>query len=210
MIKEIFEYYMMNGPYVLDQIIKHFLMSVYGVFFATLFSVPLGFYIARNEKLGKWFLKLANIIQTVPALAMLSLLIIVIGMGVNTVVVAIFLYSILPILTNTVSGVKQVDENILDAAKGMGMSKLQIIFKVELPLAISVILGGIRNALVVAIGVAAVGTFIGAGGLGDIISRGLNVSNGSSIVWAGALPTALMALLVDVGLSKFEKSLIKT
>ncbi len=209
MIKEIIEYYMVNSHYVLDQITKHFLVSLYGVLFACLFAVPLGFYIARHEKLGKWFLKAANIIQTVPALAMLSLLIIVVGMGVNTVIVAIFLYSILPILTNTVSGVNQVDENILDAAKGMGMSKFQVIFKVELPLSISVILGGIRNALVVAIGVAAVGTFIGAGGLGDIISRGLNVSDGSAIVWAGALPTALMAVIVDFSLTQLEKRLVR-
>ena len=207
MIQDMITYYSVNKAYVLQQILRHFLMSIYGVSFAILVAVPLGFYIARKDKSGKWVMRFANVIQTVPALALLSLLIIVVGLGPNTVVMAVFLYSILPILKNTVTAVLQVDENVLDVAKGMGMTPKQILFKVELPLSISMILGGIRNALVVAIGVSAVGTFIGAGGLGDIISRGLNVSNGSSIVWAGALPTALMALFVDVILSQVEKKL---
>ncbi len=209
MIREILNYYSVNGAYVLQQIVRHFLMALYGVSLAALVSVPLGFYIARRDALSQWMLRLANLIQTVPALAMVSLLIVVVGLGPNTVVVAVFLYSILPILSNTHTGVRNVDENVLDVAKAMGMTHYQILFKVELPLAISMILGGVRNALVVAIGVAAVGTFIGAGGLGDIISRGLNVSNGSSIVWAGALPTAIMALLVDVVLGQVEKKLVR-
>lgn len=209
MIREIINYYITNSAYVWDQVLRHFLMSFYGVLFAVILSVPLGFYLARKDKLANVVLKLANIIQTIPALALLSLLIVVVGLGPNTVVVAVFLYSILPILKNTITGVQNVSYEIKDVAKGMGMTPLQIVFKVELPLAISVILGGIRNALVVAIGVTAVGTFIGAGGLGDIISRGLNVSDGSSIVWAGALPTALMAVLVDILLTQIEKRLVK-
>ena len=209
MIKEIINYYIVNGAYVWQQVVRHFLMSTYGVFFAVVVAIPLGFYLARHDKLAPWVMKLANIIQTVPALALLSLLIVVVGLGPNTVVVAVFLYSILPILKNTYTGVKNVDEDILDVAKGMGMTKKQILFKVELPLSIALILGGVRNALVVAIGVSAVGTFIGAGGLGDIISRGLNVSDGSAIVWAGAFPTALMALFVDLALAQVEKKLIK-
>ena len=209
MIKEIINYYVTNSAYVWDQVLRHFLMSFYGVLFAVILSVPLGFYLARKDKLANVVLKFANIIQTIPALALLSLLIVVVGLGPNTVVVAVFLYSILPILKNTITGVQNVSYEIKDVAKGMGMTPLQIVFKVELPLAISVILGGIRNALVVAIGVTAVGTFIGAGGLGDIISRGLNVSDGSSIVWAGALPTALMAVLVDIILTQVEKRLVK-
>ena len=209
MIKEIINYYITNSAYVWDQVLRHFLMSFYGVLFAVILSVPLGFYLAKKDKWANIVLKLANIIQTIPALALLSLLIVVVGLGPNTVVVAVFLYSILPILKNTITGVQNVSYEIKDVAKGMGMTPLQIVFKVELPLAISVILGGIRNALVVAIGVTAVGTFIGAGGLGDIISRGLNVSDGSSIVWAGALPTALMAVLVDIILTQVEKRLVK-
>lgn len=209
MIKEIIDYYMTNSSYVLSQMLRHFLMSFYGVLFAVIVAVPLGFYISKNKKLSEWVLRIVNVIQTVPALALLSLLIVVVGLGPNTVVFAVFMYSLLPILKNTVTGVQQVDPEIIDVAKGMGMTRLQTIFKVELPLSISMIFGGIRNAFVVAIGVSAVGTFIGAGGLGDIISRGLNVTNGSAIVWAGALPTALMALVIDIVFGRIEKKLVK-
>ncbi len=210
MISEILNYYSTNGPYVLSQVVRHFLMSFYGVLFAVIVAVPLGFYIARKPKLSSWIIRAVNIIQTVPALALLSLLIVVVGLGPNTVVFAVFMYSLLPILKNTVTGINQVDDEVIDVAKGMGMTRLQIIFKVELPLSISMIFGGIRNALVVGIGVTAVGTFIGAGGLGDIISRGLNVTDGSAIVWAGALPTAIMALLTDILFGQIEKKLIKS
>lgn len=207
---ELIQYYMVNGSYVMDQFIRHFLMSIYGVLFAGVVGIPLGFIIAKKARLSKWVMGLANILQTIPALAMLAILMLVFGFGPNTVVVTIFLYSLLPIITNTQSGVKQVEAELLDVAKGMGMTKMQVILKVELPLALSIILGGIRNALVVAIGIAAIGTFAGAGGLGEIITRGINVSDGSSIIWAGALPTALMAILTDLLLSKIEKKLVYT
>ena len=207
MMKELIQYYTVNGSYVFDQFARHLLMSVYGVIFAGLIGIPLGFYIARHKKLATWVMRLANIIQTIPSLAMLSLVMIVFGLGPNTVVVTIFLYSLLPIISNTYAGVKQVEAQLLDIAKGMGMTKFQVILKVELPLAISMIIGGIRNALVVAIGIAAIGTFVGAGGLGEIITRGISVADGGAIVWAGALPTALMAVITDIGLSQLEKKL---
>ena len=204
-MNELINYYISNGGYVFEQFLRHFLMSIYGVLFASLIGIPLGFYISNKKNLSSIVRSVANIIQTIPSLAMLSILMMVIGLGPNTVVVTIALYSLMPIISNTYSGVRAVDKNILDVAKGMGMTPFQVIMKVKLPLALSVIIGGIRNALVVAIGIATIGTFIGAGGLGDIISRGINVSNGSSIIWAGALPTALMAIIVDLVLSQFEK-----
>lgn len=209
MIGQIIDYYVHNGAYVLEQFFRHFLISIYGTLFACLFAIPLGFYLARHRKLSSWVIRVANIIQTIPSLAMLSILMIGMGIGANTVVVTVLLYSLLPILKNTYTAVISVDENLIDVAKGMGMTQWQILYKVELPLAVSVILGGVRNALVVAIGVTAIGTFIGAGGLGDIISRGINVSNGSAIVWAGALPTAFMAMSVDLLLGYLEKKLTK-
>lgn len=205
---EILQYYLNNGSYVMEQFLRHFLMSVYGVLFASLVGIPIAFFISKRKKMSKWVISLANIIQTIPSLAMLSILMIAMGLGPNTVVATIFLYSLLPIISNTYAGINQVEDGLLDVAKGMGMTKMQIIFKVELPLSIAMILGGIRNALVVAIGIAAIGTFVGAGGLGDIISRGINVSNGSAIIWAGALPTALMAILVDLILGKLESKLL--
>lgn len=205
MIKGIIDYYLTNGSYVFDQFIRHFLMSIYGVLFASIVAIPLGFYIARHQKLGDFIISVANIIQTIPSLAMLSILMVVLGLGPNTVVATIFLYSLLPLISNTYAGVRQVEYELLDVAKGMGMSKLQVVMKVELPLAIAMIIGGIRNALVVAIGIATIGTFVGAGGLGEIITRGINVSDGSSIIWAGAIPTAVMAIIADILLLQLEK-----
>lgn len=209
MISEILQYYATNGNLVLEQFLRHFLISIYGVLFASIVAIPLGFKIARHRKLAPWVIRIGNIIQTIPSLAMLSILMIVMGLGPNTVVMTVFLYSLLPIVKNTYTAVLNVQPQLLDVAKGMGMTPRQILLKVELPLSMSIIIGGIRNALVLAIGITAIGTFIGAGGLGDIITRGINVSNGSAIVWAGALPTALMAILADVSLSYLEKKLIK-
>ncbi|MET1239384.1 ABC transporter permease, partial [Enterococcus faecalis] len=152
-------------------------------------------------------IRLANIIQTVPALAMLSILMLGMGLGVNTVVVTVFLYSLLPIIKNTYTGMIQVDRNILDVGKGMGMTKVQLLYMVELPLSVSVIMAGIRNALVVAIGITAIGAFVGAGGLGDIIIRGTNATDGASIILVGALPTAFMAIITDWVLGIIERRL---
>lgn len=207
MIQELLEYFAVNESYIFNQFIRHFLISIYGVLFASIVAIPLGFYLTRHHKLADWMIRIANIIQTIPSLAMLSILMIGMGLGPNTVVMTVFLYSLLPILKNTYVGVKSVDKNLLDVAKGMGMTKNQRIIKVELPLSIAVILGGIRNALVVAIGITAIGTFIGAGGLGDIITRGVNSTNGGSIILAGALPTSLMAITIDFILSYIEKKL---
>ena len=119
----------------------------------------------------------------------------------------VFIYSLLPILKNTYAGVKSVDSNVLDAAKGMGMTRFQMTTKVEFPLASSVIIGGLRNALVVSIGVTAIGTFIGAGGLGDIIQRGVSATDGTAIILAGAIPTAFMAVIIDIVFGFIERKL---
>jgi len=177
------------------------------VIFASVVAIPIGFFIARRYRLSGIVISTANVIQTVPSLAMISILMIFMGLGVNTVIMAVFLYSLLPIIKNTYTGVKSVDENLIDVAKSMGMSKKQVIMKIELPLSMSIIMAGIRNALVMAVGVTAIGTFIGAGGLGDIITRGIKVSNGSAIIMAGALPTALMAVISDFLLQLVEKIL---
>lgn len=209
-MSDVFLYYSQNGNYVFSQFIRHFLISIYGVLFAAIISIPLGFFIARRGKLSNIIIGIANIMQTIPSLAMLAILMFALGTGPNTVIFSVFLYSILPILKNTVSGINSVSPALVDAAMGMGMTRTQIMKKVEFPLAVSIIMGGIRNALVVAIGVTAVGTFIGAGGLGDIITRGITVANGGPIIIAGAIPTALMAVLADLLLGFIENKLKPT
>lgn len=207
MFEQLIYYVQQNGPYLWDQFVRHLLVSVYGVLFAAIVAIPLGFYIARHAKLAKWVVSVANVLQTIPSLAMLALLMIGLGIGVNTVIITVFLYSILPIIKNTYAGVISVDNALLDAAKGMGMTRMQLTFKVELPMALSVILSGLRNALVVAFGIAAIGTFIGAGGLGDIIQRGINATDGGALILAGAIPTALMAIVADIILQWLENKL---
>ncbi|EKY4012700.1 ABC transporter permease [Listeria innocua] len=206
-LKQLIDYYQTNGSYVMEEFWRHFLMSAYGVIFAAIIAIPLGVYIARKKRLAGWVIQIANIIQTIPALAMLAVLMLIMGLGTNTVVLSLFLYSLLPILKNTYTGIRNVDGALLESGKAMGMTKWQVLRLIEMPLALSVIMAGIRNALVIAIGVAAIGTFVGAGGLGDIIVRGTNATNGTAIILAGAIPTAVMAILADVLLGWVERIL---
>ncbi|MFK5279277.1 ABC transporter permease, partial [Lacticaseibacillus paracasei] len=174
---------------------------------AAIIGIPIGLAIARHRTLSSTVIGIANVIQTIPSLAMLSIIMLGLGLGVNTVIVTVFLYSLLPIIKNTYTGMQNVDKNLMDAAKGMGMTRWQSLYMVEIPLSMSVIMAGIRNALVVAIGITAIGAFVGAGGLGDIIVRGTNATNGGAIILAGALPTALMAIISDLVLGFLERRL---
>lgn len=207
LFEQFFYYLQQNSGYVLTQFIRHFLISIYGVIFAAIVGIPIGIFISRKRKLADWVIGIANIIQTIPSLAMVSILMLGLGLGVNTVIMTVFLYSLLPIISNTYTGMRQVDSDILDAGKGMGMTKFQRLYLIELPLSVSVIMAGLRNALVVAIGITAIGSFVGAGGLGDIIIRGTNATDGTAIILVGALPTALMAIITDWLLGLVEKRL---
>ena len=210
LLRETLAYYSLNGSYVLEQFWRHFLISVCGVLLASAVAIPTGFLIARRGRLARWIVGAANVIQTVPSLALMSILMLGLGLGARTVIATVLLYSLLPIVRNTCAGIRGIPPQVLDAARGMGMTALQTVLRVELPLALSVIMAGVRNALVVAVGVTTIGTFIGAGGLGDIISRGVNVANGSAIIVAGALPTALMAVCADIVLGLLERGLDPT
>lgn len=185
LLSSLYEYYTLNFGYLMELFFKHLLMSIYGVLFACIIGIPLGILIARYSKLAWPVITIANIIQTVPAIAMLAILMLALGLGPTTVVVAVFLYALLPIIKNTYTGITEVDHNIKDAGKGMGMTSNQIMRMIELPLSLSVIIGGIRIALVVAIGIVAIGSFIGAPTLGDIIIRGTNSTDGTVFILAG-------------------------
>ena len=205
---ELWNYYAQNYSYVWEEFYRHFLMSAYGVLFAAIIAIPIGIIIARHATLSKWVISITNVIQTIPALAMLAVLMLVLGLGANTVIASLFLYSLLPIIRNTYAGIRGVDEALLESGRGMGMTKFQLLHMVELPLALSVIMAGLRTALVVAISIATIGAFIGGGGLGSIIIRGTNVADGSAIILAGAIPTALMAVIADLIMGWVEKKLM--
>ncbi|HWK22734.1 MAG TPA: ABC transporter permease [Ureibacillus sp.] len=205
--EQFFFYMQENGLYVFNQFFDHFLISIYGVLLAALIGIPLGIVISKYGKLSTVIITVANIIQTVPALALMAILMLVLGLGKTTVIVTVFFYSLLPIIKNTYVGIKTINRSVTDAGRGMGMTKAQVLYMIELPLSLSVIITGIRIALVVAIGITAIGAFIGAGGLGDIIIRGTNATDGTAIILAGALPTAFMAILSDIILGIIERRL---
>ncbi|MCH5465287.1 ABC transporter permease [Levilactobacillus sp. HBUAS51416] len=207
LFNQLIYYFSHNGMYVLSQFNQTFLVSIYGVLFGAIVGIPIGIWISQNRKLSPLIIGIANVIQTIPSLAMLSILMLGLGLGQTTVIATVFLYSLLPIVKNTYTGMLSVDQDVLDAGKGMGMTRFQIMKTIRIPLSLSVIIAGIRNALVLGIGITVIGSFIGSGGLGDIIVRGTNATNGGAIILAGALPTALMAIITDLVLSFIEKRL---
>lgn len=200
-------YVSQNGFFIWKEFYRHFLMAAYGVLFASIVSIPIGILIARYGKLSSWILTIGSIIQTIPVLGFMAITMVVMGLGTTTVVTTVFFYSLLPIIQNTYVGITGVDETVKEAAYASGMTRFQLLMKVELPLAVSVMMAGIRTALVVGIGVVAVGTFVGAGGLGSIIVRGTNATDGTAIILAGALPTAFMAIAADLIMGKIERML---
>ncbi|KKM09032.1 hypothetical protein SY88_21100 [Clostridiales bacterium PH28_bin88] len=175
---------------------------------AILVAVPLGILATRYRWLERIVMNTANVMQTIPSLALLALLIVLgFGIGYPPAIAALFLYSLLPILRNTYTGLKNVDPFIKEAATGMGMTSMQRLRMVELPLAFSVIMAGIRTATVICIGTGTLAALAGAGGLGIFIVRGLQMLWNHLII-VGAVPAAIMALLADFVLGKIEHLVI--
>lgn len=200
------EYFTNNWQSILGKTGDHMSMALIAVAFSCLVGIPLGIIITRNKRAADAVLGVANVIQTIPSLALFAFAISVFGIGRNNAIFALFLYALLPIIKNTYIGIKNVDPAITQAAIGMGMSKFQILYKVEMPLAVAVIMGGIRIATVTCIGVATIATLIGAGGLGDIIYQGIGMAN-FSMIFSGAIAAAVLALFADFVLGLLEKKL---
>jgi osmoprotectant transport system permease protein len=186
---------------------EHLWMVTVSTLLAVAVGIPLGILITRRPVLYKPVIAIANIIQTVPSLALFGFLLPAPWIGERAgrlAVLALMLYALLPLIRNTYVGIKGVDVAIVEAARGMGMTDRQLLFQVELPLAASVILAGIRVAVVLSVGLTTIAAAIGAGGLGELIFRGLTMVN-NSVILAGAIPAALMALLADVVLGWLER-----
>ena len=192
-----------NGVELLSKIGEHFFISFVALLLGTLVAVPLGIALTRSEKLSQYVISFVSILQTVPSLALLALMIPLFGVGKLPAIVALFIYSLLPILRNTYIGILGVRSDIVDAAKRMGMTSQQQIWKVKVPLAAPVIMSGIRLAGVYVIAWATLASYIGAGGLGDYIFNGLNVYDQEMIIW-GTIPVTILALLTDFLLGKVE------
>jgi len=204
----VFEYMNQNRGEVLELTLQHLGMVAVALLLAVLIGIPLGIVLTRRQSLRQWVLGAANVIQTVPSLALFGFLIPVplLGVGPRTAIVALTLYALLPIIRNTYVGIAQVEPAVIEAARGMGMAGGQILWLIEVPLSLPVILAGIRVATVIAIGTATIAAAIGAGGLGEYIYRGV-AGPKNYLLLAGALPAALMAVVADAGLGWAEHRL---
>ena len=194
---------------IADLTLEHLWMVSISTLIAVAVGVPLGILIVRKPALRNPVIATANIIQTIPSLALFGFLLPAPWIGDRAerlAILALTLYALLPLIRNTYTGIAGVDRAVVEAARGMGLTDWQLLFKVELPLASSVILAGIRVAVVISVGLATIAAAIGAGGLGELIFRGLAMVN-NSVILAGAIPAALMALLADVLLGWLEKRL---
>ena len=189
---------------ILELTTQHIYLTFVAVFFAVLVAVPLGITITRFEKAAGIVVGIANAVQALPSLALLGFLIPILGIGSKPSIVMIFLYSLLPIIKNTYTGLTNVDRAILEAGRGMGMTNWQLMKMVQLPLALPVIMAGIRISAVTAVGLTTIAALIGAGGLGQLIYRGISMVNNRMII-AGAVPAMVLTLVIDFLLNILEK-----
>jgi osmoprotectant transport system permease protein len=192
------------GPEIWQRVGEHLLLVGIAIATAIVISIPLGVLITRKKAWRQPVLGIANILQTIPSLALFGLLIPLVGIGMVPAIIALTLYSFLPIIRNTYTGIMNVDPAVREAGRGMGMTDWQLLSQVELPLAMGVILAGVRVAAVIAVGIATIAAAIGAGGLGVFIFRGIAVVN-NQLILAGAVPAAAIALLADYGIGRLEK-----
>ncbi len=187
-----------NTDFVLNALWQHVKLTAISTLFVVVIAVSLGVLLTRPgaRRLAPAALSLANIGQAVPSISLLVILAIVWDIGFAPAIVALVAYSVVPVLRNTMVGLQQVDRSLIEAGRGMGMTKRAVLFRIELPLAVPVILAGVRTALIINVGTATLATFTGAGGLGDLINNGLRLGRQTVVVTGGAL-TAVLALFID-------------
>ncbi len=203
------EFYTRNYSEALTLTLQHLWLVGIATVVAVMIGVPLGILVTRRPALNRSVLGAANILQTIPSLALFGFLIplpFLGGVGARTAIVALVVYALLPIIRNTVTGINGIDPAVREAALGMGMTDGELLRLVELPLATGVIMAGIRVAAVVGVGVATIAAAIGAGGLGVYIFRGVATVN-NTLILAGALPAALLAIGMDAALGGLERRL---
>jgi len=187
------------------QIIQHLGLTFLSLLLAVIIGLPLGIFIARKQKISSSVLGIAGVLQTIPSIALLGFMIPVLGIGAAPAIAALLIYALLPIIRNTYTGIRGVDPAVIEAAKAMGMNKKQLLLKVELPLAMPVIIAGIRTAAVINVGVATLASFVAAGGLGEFIFGGISLNN-TNMILAGAIPAALLAIILDQMIALLQRS----
>lgn len=183
---------------------EHILMSMIAIIAGTMVSVPAGIFISRKPRLGNPVIDLVGMLYTVPSLALLGFLIPFLGLGWTPAITALVIYSLLPLLRNTFVGISEVDSFIKEAAVGMGATKNQLLWRVELPLAMPVIMAGLRTVAVLTVGITTMGALVGAGGLGVLIFSGIHLMDNNMLL-AGTIPVALIAITFDQFIGYVEK-----
>jgi osmoprotectant transport system permease protein len=205
----IIHFFWQHHEEILELTLEHLWLVGISTLLAVAIGIPLGIISAHRPVWNRPVLGSANIIQTIPSLALFGFLLPVPWIGARAdrlAILALTLYALLPVIRNTYTGIRGVDHSVLEAGRGMGLTERQLLFQVELPLATSVILSGVRIAVVVSVGLATIAAAIGAGGLGEFIFRGLAMVN-NDLILAGAIPAAVLALSADFGLGWLERRL---
>ncbi len=203
-----YEFLLRNRGEVFERTLEHIGLVGASMAISLVIGLPLGVALVSRAKLQRWVIGAANVVQTIPSLALFGFLIPVPwigGVGASTAIVALSLYALLPILRNTCTGIAEVDPAVIESARGMGMTPWQVLWQVQLPLAAPVLLAGIRVATAICIGITTIAAAIGAGGLGVFIFRGLAMVN-NQVILAGAIPAAFLAIAADSGLGYFQRS----
>lgn len=194
------------GQELIVKIGEHLFIALAAMGLGTLVAVPLGILLTRIPRVSKGIIAVASVLQTIPTLALLSFMIPFLGVGKTPAVVALFIYSLLPILRNTYVGIEQVSGTLKDAAKGMGMTPYESIAQLEVPMAVPVIMSGIRLSMTYVLAWTTLAAYIGAGGLGDFIFNGLTLFR-VDLILAGTIPVTIMAVVIDQLLGKLEERL---
>lgn len=207
-IKEVLSLYIERHDWFLQLIGEHILLSLAAILLAGSIGLLLGIFISEHEKAAPPILGIANIFYTIPSISLLGMLIPILGIGNNTAVAALTIYGIMPMIRNTYAGMKSVSQDVVTAARGMGSTRFQIMTKIKLPLALGVIIAGVRNMVVMTISVAAIASFIGAGGLGIAIYRGITIYD-TAMTFGGSFLIAAIALISDLLLGHLEKCIKK-
>jgi len=199
-------YFLENYNKILSLSFQHFCLFIVSLITAIIIGIILSIIATEEgrEKLGKVIISITGAAQAVPSIAVIALVFIYVGIGATPTIISLILYSLVPIVFNATSGILSVPKNIIEAGKGMGFTRNQILWKIKIPIAIPVIIGGIRSAATIIIGTAVVASVIGGGGLGDLIFIGLQL-NKPEALFAGAFSSALMAIIVDTILARLEK-----
>ncbi|MBS4537615.1 ABC transporter permease [Clostridium sp. D2Q-11] len=200
--------YIERRDYFLEITLEHINISLIAILCIFFIGVPLGILISRYRKLAPFVISFTNFLYTIPVIAFFGIMVSIIGLGTTNAILALIIYGLLPVVRNTYVGITEVDKSIIEAAQGMGSTRFQLLFNIQLPLALPVIIAGLRTMIVMTIAMTAIAAFIGAGGIGTAIWRGISTYN-TDLLFAGSILVALLAIIADRILEFIEKIVIK-